>query len=150
MDIQITGLEQVQRNLAEAPAHIVASSYTKALDAGIKVIEAEVAARTPVQVEDYGLHQESGSLLDHIMTTVEIDSSLRGGVAKVGFGKYGQVANWVEYGHRQVTHQPGKREVGFTPAHPFMRPALAAAADAAIEAFAETLAASLEAAVNHG
>jgi hypothetical protein len=127
MDIQITGLEQVQRRLAEAPKHIVASSFVNALDAGIKVVEEFVAGRTPVQDDDYGYFKEGGSLLAHIVTEVQLDQQLRGGVALVGFGRYGFIARMIEYGHRKV------------PPNPFMRQSTNAAADEALAAFQSSL-----------
>ena len=50
---------------------------------------------------------------------------------------------WVEYGHAMVGHRPGKKDLGTIPPHPFMRPGFDASADAAVDAFAESLAATL-------
>jgi HK97 gp10 family phage protein len=72
-------------------------------------------------------------------------------------GKYTQrVANWVEYGHRQVhggylklnraTGQrrgPG-RETGAVPAHPFIRPAYEAARERAAQACCDAIAKGVE------
>ena len=135
--ITITGLEQVQRRLREAPSLLVAKAMHTALDRGIGVIAAEVEALTP---------EDTGDLKEHVITRVEIDVQNRGGSAAVGFAstpheRTGRasdaVALWVEMGHRMVSHD-GK-EIGHVPPHPFMRTAFTVAADRAIEVFAETL-----------
>jgi HK97 gp10 family phage protein len=135
LTVKITGIAEVQKMLAEAPKNIVMLGFGRALNAGINVIAAAVAERVPVK---------EGELAAALVTEVVVDANARGGIASVGFGKMGHRANWVEYGHRMVTHKPGKKQVGDVPAHPFMRPAADASADAAIDAFAETLAATLK------
>lgn len=144
MDLQITGLDQVQRALKDLPAQIVVKSYAKALDRAAGVVAAEVAARAEAL-------SESGSdtrLSEHVITKVEVDTNKRGGAASVGFdstqdertGKpMDSIASWVEFGHRQVTHKPGSKEVGHVPEHPFVRPAFDSSADKATQVFAETL-----------
>jgi len=132
--ITITGVEEVQKMLAEAPRVAVANGFLKALQAGAQVIQEAVAARTPV---------DTGKMRDALLTDITIDSSLRGGHAAIGFGKEGHKANFVEYGHRMIGHKPNKKEIGTVAPHPFMRPAAAVSADAAIEAFGDTLVATL-------
>lgn len=138
--ITVTGLAEVQEMLATAPKEIVARGYLRALQAGADVIADEVEVRTPIKAEDTGGMLDKGVLRESLMIQVTLDSQFRGGVAEVGFGKNGVVANWVEYGHRMVGHAPGKKEKGVVPPHPFMRPAADASADRAIEAFANSIA----------
>lgn len=125
--IKITGLEDVQRYLDEAPQNVVRKGFQKALAASIGVLKGELQLRTPV---------DRGELRAAIRSRVKVDSDARGGIASLGFGKQSHVANWVEYGHRMVGHKPGKKLIGQVPAHPFVRPTFDAAADRAVEAFA--------------
>ena len=142
MEIQISGLEQVQRRLAETPEALVRKAFETALDRAIGVVAAEVEARTPVG--------EAEELAEAVITRVKLDEQNRGGQAAVGFSSrqsertgrpLDEIALWVEYGHRMVTHHG--QQVGHVPAHPFLRPALASAGDRAIEVFASTLIESL-------
>jgi HK97 gp10 family phage protein len=102
---------------------------TAGLTAAAQVIEEELAARTPV---------ETGELKGAIVSTVEVAPSGTSGIAKVGFGKETYKARWVEFGHRQVgpgSKKSERKELGFTPAHPFLRPAAEASREAARDAF---------------
>lgn len=142
MEVTVTGLAEVQRMLAEAPRTVVARGYLKALQAGANVIANAVEERTPVKAEDTGGLLDRGELRESLMIEVELDSQFRGGVARIGFGKNGNVALWVEYGHRMVGHKyskSGKQQIGDIQSKPFMRPAAAASAEAAIAAFAQSL-----------
>lgn len=148
---EVIGIDDVRRMLQAAPRLIVARAFLRALSAGANVIADELEARTPVKAEDTGGVLDKGVLRESVMIAIEIDSDLRGGRAEVGFGKNGFVANWLEYGHRMMEH--GKKipranrkliGSGFVPARPFMRPAAAASADRAIEAFSEALVEELQ------
>jgi hypothetical protein len=149
----ITGLEATQAMLRDAPRHIVASGFAKAGRAAATVFEVELEMRTPVRSEELFndetfstfRNETGGDLKAALMSVVELDAEFRGVHVSVGFGKQGHVANWVEFGHRMMTHKPGSREVGFVPAHPFMRPAFEAGGDRAIDAFATTLAGTVRA-----
>ncbi len=133
--------------LTRLPRDIVLGGYNRALHAAADVIEAELDLRTPVQIALAGgdLVVEGGRLKESIVSVVTLDSNYRGGMVEIGFGKLGYIANFVEYGHRMVTHKPGSKEVGFVPAYPFMRPAAEAAAEPAIDAFAKSLAQTVNA-----
>jgi hypothetical protein len=149
--IKVTGIAEVQKMLAEAPKSVVARGYLKALDAGIKVFEAYLELKTPIRLgfEGEDLMVQGGDLKAALVSQVELDSQFRGGIAAVGYGKLGYIANFVEYGHRIV--KPGGRYVnsrgksrkgtvtGQVPAYPFMRPAFDTQADAALDAFCESL-----------
>jgi len=136
--ITISGIEETCAMLDKAPRNIVKAAYARALTAAaVPVVEA-LEARTPV---------EHGDLKAAVVTDVAIDAVGKGGFASIGFGKEGHVANFVEYGHRMVTHKPNKRTVGAVIAHPFMRPAAAASAEAAVDAFCESVRESMGAGI---
>jgi hypothetical protein len=145
--ITITGLAEVQAMLRDAPRHIVVSGFARAGRDAANVFEAELAVRTPVRTETLWndetfsefRNQTGGGLRASVVSTVEVDAQGRGVHTQTGFGKQGHVAAWVEFGHRMVTHKPKKREVGFVPAHPFIRPAFEASGDRAIDVFARSL-----------
>lgn len=134
--IAIEGIDEVTKFLQEAPALVVANGFLKALNAAARPIEIELAVRTPIGPISAEIENR---LAESQVTETVLDSQLRGGFTEVGFGKQSNVANWVEFGHRMVTHKPGKKEVGSVPAHPFIRPAFEASAEAAVDAFAESL-----------
>jgi hypothetical protein len=137
---KITGLEDVQRMLDDAPRDLVARGFLKALQASADVIAEEVGVRTPIKSEDTGGLLERGELRASLRTDVQLDSQFRGGVARVGFGKAGAIANWIEWGHRLVGHKSsGKKLIGEVKARPFLRPAFDSSADAAVDAFARSL-----------
>lgn len=146
--IEIEGLEDVQRLLAEAPRTVVARGYLKALQAGANVIANELESNTPIKKEDVGGLLDKGVLRESVMIVIELDSDFRGGVALIGFGKNGFVALWLEYGHRMLSHgAKGTRHeigTGIVAANPFMRRTTAACADRAIDAFADALASELK------
>jgi HK97 gp10 family phage protein len=130
-DIKISGIEEVCRNLDGLPKSIVKQAFARALTAACVPIVQELNTRTP---------EDTGDLVDHLMTDIAIDSEGRGGMASIGFGKEGWKARLVEYGHRAVGHRPAKKDTGkMVQSHAFMRPAVAAAAEDAIEAFSESI-----------
>lgn len=147
----ITGVEEVQQMLRDAPRNVVARAFLKGFEAAAEPIEAELEIRTPVREatlwndESFSefRQQTGGDLKAALMHETTLDASFRGGSLEVGFGKQGHVALWVEMGHRMVGHKPGKKLLGNVPAHPFMTPAADASADAAIDAFANVLVATL-------
>jgi len=140
MELTVTGIEEVQRLLTQAPKNVVAHGFLKALTAGANVIADAVEVRTPVKAEDTGGILDKGVLRESLMIRTEIDSQFRGGRSQIGFGANGVVAGWLEWGHALRSHKSsGKKDLGFVKARPFMRPALAASADAAIAAFAASL-----------
>jgi len=145
IQVNVVGIQDVQRMLREAPKNIVARGFIKALDAAGTVILEEVDMRTPIRLAtDTGdIVVEGGDLKAAIMKEVQLDANYRGGFVNIGFGKeQGHIALWVEYGHRLVT-RGRHRQIGTVAPHPFMRPGLDAAYDRAIEAFARSLAATI-------
>ncbi|SRR5216684_818579 len=128
---RIIGIEDVCKMLREAPKIIVATGFLKALNAGAQEINRELNIREPVR---------EGKLKAARMMEITLDNQLRGGLARIGYGKMGQRALWVEYGHRMIGHKPGKKAEGMIAPHPFMRVAFDSSAERAIAAFADSLA----------
>jgi hypothetical protein len=132
--------------LEQAPKAVVARGFLKGLDAAGQVIVSEVWPRTPEDLKAVTnkAHGGKGVLVGGLDAWIELDAQFRGGTVDVGFGSLGQIALWLEYGHRMVAHKKqGNKLLGEVKAHPFMRPAYEACADRAIEAFAATLEATL-------
>jgi HK97 gp10 family phage protein len=136
--INISGIDQVCENLDRLPVRLVKNAYAKALVAGALPIVQALEARM-------GFFKEAtGDLETHLVTDVAIDSAGKGGRIQIGFGKLGHVARFVEYGHRDIGHKPLSKELGIVQPHPFMRPALETAADAAVDAFATSIKESID------
>jgi hypothetical protein len=144
----VSGLDGVIKLLDEAPATVVSTAFVKAADAAGEVIVSALWPRTPIDIKAAmnAAHGGKGALVTQLDHFVELDKQLRGVSLEIGFGSLGHLALWVEYGHRMVTHKPGRKQVGDVPAHPFMRPAFDASAEAAIDAFGEALAEALRSA----
>lgn len=129
--ISITGIEETIKMFREAPSVLVAAGYAKALRAGINVLAVGLEVAAPVR---------TGKLKASVVTDIAVDVGRRNGIAEVGFGKEGHVANWIEYGHRKVGHEKsGKKLGGVTAPHPFMRAVFDHLADTAITAFVDSL-----------
>jgi hypothetical protein len=167
--INISGIRETIAALDRLPKQIVAESFDGALRMAGDTIQEAVATRTPHRVrvvmhsgERAGSSAEIRlpALIREITAAVFIDGDARGGSVEVGFGELGFIANFVEYGHHMVTHYEraeesflatvmgkrrwhiktgGGKDVGFVVAHPFMRPALDACAEEAIDVFAASL-----------
>lgn len=143
--VKIVGLEQVQRFFEEAPKNLVLHGFIKALNAAAEVFAADLEVRAPIKESytdaegkvhtvDGGGILDRGELRENVMIALQLDSQFRGGNAQVGFGKKaGNVANWLEFGHRIVTH--AGNTVGFVDAEPFMRPSFEQNVDKALDAF---------------
>ena len=127
--VTVEGLVEVQQMLRDTPRRIVEQYFPAALAAGAAVIEAELHARTPFQE---GKTEGRPHLRDSLVTEVAVNGQALHGTADVGYGAEGFRAVFVEYGHGPNTS-----------AHPFMRPGTDAAAAGAIEAFADSIADSI-------
>jgi hypothetical protein len=136
----ITGLEDVQRMLREAPKNIVAFGFIKAVSAGGNVIADELEVRTPVKKEDTGGLLDKGELRESLMVAYSMDSQLRWAAAQIGFGKNGRIAAWIDGGHALVGHKPGKKPLGNVAGTGFMRAAADHAADPSIDAVTKSIA----------
>jgi HK97 gp10 family phage protein len=136
VSINVEGIEEVCAALTALPSKLAKNAFTKGLIASAVPVAEAVLARTP---------EHTGDLKAHLKTDVVIDASGKGGSVQIGFsGKNGSVARWLEYGHREIGHKPLNKDLGSVQPHPFMRPALETAADAAIEAFTESVLESIE------
>jgi len=129
-EINVTGIEDVCKELEQMPTRLVKNAFARALAAASVPVAQSVLARTPVQ---------TGALKQHLLTDIAVSAEGKGGTAKVGFGKFGHIARFVEYGHREIGHKPDKKELGTVSPKPFMRPAVETSAEASIEAFAESI-----------
>lgn len=145
--INISGIDDVCKNLTDMPQRLVKGAYGKALAAAAIPVITELEPRVPVH---------TGLLKESIVTDIFINSEGKGGNIKVGFygnsktGDQGYIARMVEYGHRMVGPKPksvswkrfreeNHNRLGDVEPHPFMRPAAAASADAAIAAFGQSI-----------
>ena len=133
--ITVKGVEDTCKGLDQLPRSMVKHAFAKALAAASVPVVRALQARTP---------KLTGDLVEHITTEISIDAQGRGGRADTGFGKEGWKARLVEYGHRMVGHKPDRKEIGLVAAHVFMAPATSDSADAAVEAFDESLRDSVE------
>ena len=152
----MTGLQDVQRFLYEAPKSLVALGFARALSAAANVFADEVERNCPVKKEDTGGLLERGVLREQIMVAVEIDSQFRGGRSSVGWGPQipKNLPLWIERGHRRVVKggfyidNRGRRRKGTHIAdvkpHPFFVRSFDAKVDRAIEAFAESLSQTIQ------
>lgn len=138
--IEFEGLEDVHAMLNEVPDTIAAKGLYRAHAAAVEVVERELLARTPRSDHD----GEYPHLTDSVVSTIEIDQAAREGESETGFGVSGFKAYWVEYGHRMVGHRPLRKEEGTVESKPFMRPTTAAAADDVIEAFGDSIRATVD------
>jgi hypothetical protein len=130
-NIEVEGVEECVRLFEDAPREAIPPALLHALMAGSQVIEEYIAGRTP---------DKTGEMLEDLDTTTTLDSDFRGGVAAIGFSRaQGDIARFLEYGHREVGHKPLKKPEGYYSPHAFMRPAAEAAADPAVDTFDETL-----------
>ena len=143
--VTIVGLKEVQDFIAQTPKLLVAHGFAKALNAGAEVFAKELEVKTPVKKEDTGGLLDKGVLRESIMIAITLDPQFRGGRAEIGFGKNGNVADWLEYGHHivipgkgtYIDNQGRRRKgtgAGFVAAHPFVRPSFEIGFDAAVTA----------------
>jgi len=154
LDIQISGLDELQAQLDDLGTKAAERCIRKALRAGAAIEQAAIVERAPVKVGDGGILPEN-ALRNDIVVKVkrEDDDSLS---AVVGPDKFtAHVARWVEYGHRQVNggysrktksgkyRGPGK-QIGDVPEHPFLRPAWEATQTEVTDTICTTLAAEIE------
>jgi len=137
--------------LSQAPKLIAKNAFARGLAAACVPVANLLEEMSPI-MEDGSIHHRPppGALKAHVVTDVAIDAEGRGGVAQVGFGRWGFVARMVEYGHQMLPHfsTKGKAKSGRismnlskpVPAIPFMRPAAAGSGEDAIDAFAGSVA----------
>jgi len=169
-ELAVRGVDSVCAALSRAPMLIVKNCFADALLAAAAPIAQELYVECPVSAKNELFDAETftalkgtgtGKMKSAVVADVRIDPAGRGGDLQVGFGNQGFKARMVEYGHRCVTHfaekvllsgrrkryrkSGGHVDTGKTAApNPFMGRAAASSAQAAIDAFDMTLAASIE------
>lgn len=136
---EVLGLDELEKALLEFPDVLVRKILRGAYGAGLKVMKGAALERVPVA---------SGDLRD----SIRVSTSSRGGTVTgflkagnkkawyVSFVEFGTAAHFIQAKNKKAlsfqlmtvegVHHPGSKK------EPFMRPALDAAADAAVDAFA--------------
>jgi hypothetical protein len=137
--VETEGIAETMQMLADAPRVVVANGFLKAFQAAGDVIVEVLASNTPVKKEDTGGVLEQGELLESLMMDIELDSQFRGGFVAIGFGKNGNVADWLDGGHRLIGHAPNYKNLGSVAGNGFMRKSFDQSAEAAVDAFGESL-----------
>jgi len=131
--------------LTQAPRQIAKYAVVRALAAACKPVVAALEIATPIMADGSIHHRPpAGALKAHVITEIALLQDGTGGRAQIGFGRFGFYARMVEYGHRMIGHNPKKRSLGAVSPHPFMGPVVAETADAAVDAFAKSIADSLQ------
>ena len=131
VNVDVKGLPELKRKLGAAGPQLAARIMRAGLTKGIEIIAQAVLASTPVR---------TGELRENLVVAVDVAPSGTSGIARVGFGKEGYIARFLEYGHRKVVRKGESQEVvGFVPANPFMRRAYESSKEQAREAIIETL-----------
>jgi HK97 gp10 family phage protein len=143
--VEVKGLSELQATLSKLPGKLQERTGVKAVSAAAAVIQAEVKARAPVRSHPGGKKiskgkgnaglRYPGNLKKHIgrrRTSRGSGTVISYAVGPTGLGWYGKL---VEMGTRVAA------------AHPFMRPAIAAKGDQAVEQFRLTLGAGIDDAV---
>ena len=133
--ITVTGLEEVCAALTLMPTRLVKHAYARAVAAASAVVVRELVARAP---------EHTGKMKQHVVSVIAVAADGTGASSYIGFGKHGFKALLVEFGHRMLGHAPSKKELRDpVSARPFMRPTVAACAEEAVTAFADSLAESI-------
>lgn len=141
-DMRVEGLTESVAMLEQLPKTMVLAGFAAGLKAASEVFCAELDLNIPVRsMETPGGDLQPHELRSRLTYRITLDTNYRGGVAEIGFGPAGYVANFIEYGHWMVSHD--KQNVlagpntpgGFVPANPFMRRSFDAGKERAIDAF---------------
>lgn len=146
--VTVDGLEQVTADLLLVEKELASIALLRGLNGAGAVYEKAIGAKCPFgPAGNRGFFDEEsfqfltggrGSLYADLQHRVTLSARGDGGSVATGFWSQAYKANWVEFGHRMVTHKWGKRDSHFVrdiPAHPFMRPAADASDEAALSAF---------------
>jgi hypothetical protein len=148
--ISIDGLEECFADLDRVPPMVATVGIVRGLHAAASVIQRAIRQGTPQRINRVGGDAADVELVDDLQTRVTVDSNGRGGSAEIGFWKKGYLAEWIEFGHRIVTHAPGRKNkpgsqyVGDVPADPFIRTAADTSAEKAMDAYVAAVNESLQ------
>jgi HK97 gp10 family phage protein len=139
-DIKITGMEEVFRKIDSLPKKLSQAPIKAALEAATVPVLDAIETNTPV---------ETGELKAALTHDIQSGEYLEGATSRISFGDgiEGEIARWVEFGHRTVTGVSKKAledgllklKIEKVPANPFMRTSLAESSEAAVEAFNNSL-----------
>lgn len=132
-NITVEGIEETLAAfdaLSDELAH--AALQTALIAAAVPMMET-LAVNTPV---------DTGELLKDMAMSLKVEG--KEGEVQIGFPHFPHLVRWLEYGHREVGHEPGLKELGQAQSEPFMRPTEEEAAEASIEAFKTSLDASID------
>ena len=132
-NISVEGIEETLAALdrmSDAMAHEV---IQPALLAATQPVIRALVPKVPVRTAE---------LLEHLGISVKVEG--KDGEAQIGFPGMSYLAHWLEYGHNEVGHAPQHKLLGEYPPHPFMRPAEEESAQAAVEAFKESVDSSID------
>jgi HK97 gp10 family phage protein len=156
----ISGLPELLANLKDLSEKQMEAATRKALRTGGVIVQAAITERAPVKVGSGGILPDGALKSDIVMRIKKDDNGILAAI--VGPDKETRhVADWVEYGHREVQggksrkgrdgkySGPGKH-IGDVPEHPFIRPAWEATKQEVTDTVCTTLAAEIEKAASKG
>ena len=142
--VTVRGIDEVQRLLNELPQIVVAKAFLDGLQAARAVMVTALIANTPEREDSNTRPDDQSPLNESVVAQVTLDGQLRGGSVRVGFGRMGHVALWVEKGHAKVGHKPDKKELGgYTKANHFMARTIDEVYEEAVAAFGGGIEAAL-------
>lgn len=143
-EVTVEGLAETMAYLDNLPPIIVKAAFRAALEAAVAVVINAMRPRIP-RSNPSGIAAQSASeasrhprpLSEAVIQRVQVEAE--GGTGTIGFASdQGNIPLWLEEGHKQVTHKPALKEVGFVDPRPFMGPAVDASWEEAVDAFTET------------
>lgn len=122
----ILGVEELKKSFSELSANLKKRVVRGALKQAIQIVSDEIVPHTPVHL---------GILKASAETNVKVSSNGERGSASFGYGTQNREALLVEYGHAEIGHEPGKKELGVVAPHPWILPGLDRSIGQAMEAF---------------
>lgn len=143
--VSTTGLDEHVEMFNGLDQELKTKIVRSAVRDATNVITAAVQAATPVNSDDLasGTSLPPGAMKSDVHTRMsrQPEPGTQAGLCEFGKLTY-WVARLVEYGHKNIKGgkaNSGGKEIGFVPAHPFIRPAFEASAAAAQEQFRESM-----------
>jgi hypothetical protein len=144
-EIEVRGLAELQTTLLNMPINASRIAMREALIAGGTVFLDEIEATIP---------RLTGELAGDMVIVAKVGSDLSKNFCEVGPAYIpgrtkdseddpGVFIKFLEFGHRSPSGKNGKSKGTMIPPHPLMRPAFAAGADRALQAFVEVIRALL-------
>ena len=132
-DVQILGVEEVERKLKEMAPNIFRKALRDCLNASGSVLQDAAIETAPIDISGEPSPHDPGQLKADIRRKVKLEPSEGIGSVAVGPSKHSFYGMFAEFG---TSHQP---------ARPWLRPAFEFAAPEAIEMFERVLAAYIAA-----